>query len=362
MDVVPEIGTYITHLFLPITESLSATDPDTLSSTHSFSDSVHLYLQTALLGIVALLVVWILTRINKAHKLLPWLRAGITFTIAFFLLKYGLEKWTRLQFPTPPPNILHAETGSLDKDILFWSLMGTSKVYAGFMGFIEILAGALLFFRRTRFIGGYLALGVFANVFALNIGFDITVKLLSLGLLAGSVFIIAPSFRPVFQLLASKEITPIDPEIIEIKPVLYRALKGFAVTLIILECGMPIITRTTVENNPNTINHQTFAVVETAKCPEGIPQREYKHLHFHPHGFLITETFDGQFESYPIRLPQGANQFKLAKTNLQVVKKGEDWLFINGNQFLWRCRRVPNEKLPLLQDDFHWTVESMIPE
>jgi len=363
LDIAPEIGTHITKLFLPFTKSLSATSAETLASTHSFSDSIHLYLQSALLGILAIAIVLVLTRIKKAHLALSWIRTVITFIIGFFLLKYGIEKWTRLQFPLPPPNILHAEAGSLDKDILFWSLMGSSKVYAGFMGFIEILAGTLLFFRKTRFIAGYIALGVFANVLALNIGFDITVKLLSLGLLLGSFFIIAPSIKPLFQLLSAQSISPVELETIEIKPLLHRALKGFAVTLIIIECLWPVMNRSQSEFNPKAINHQTFSIVQTEKCPDGIPQQEYKRLHFHPNGFLITETFDGEFQSYPIRIPHGSNQFKFSNGNhVRALRQGDEWLFVNGNQLLWRCKRVPNEDLPLLQDKFHWTVESMIPE
>lgn len=363
MDIVPEIGTHITKIFLPFTKSLSATSAETLSSTHSFSDSIHLYLQSALLGILAIIIVLILARLKKAHLALPWIRTTITFILAFFLLKYGIEKWTRLQFPVPPPNILHAEAGSLDKDILFWSLMGSSKAYAGFMGLIEILAGALLFFRKTRFIGGYLALGVFANVFAINIGFDITVKLLSLGLLLGSVFIIAPSLKPVYELLASRPITPLESETIEIKPIIKRALKGFAVTLILLECIWPVINRSHYEFNPNAINHQSFAVVQTEKCPDGVPHQNYKRLHFHPHGYLILESFDGQFLSFPIHVPQGSNQFKISNgSHVRAIQQDSEWLFVDGSQLLWRCKRIKNEELPLLQDKFHWTVESMIPE
>ena len=363
LDIVPEISTHITKLFLPFTKSLSANNAETLSSTHSFSDSVHLYLQSALLGILALIIALVLVRLKKAHLALPWIRAVITFTLAFFLLKYGIEKWTRLQFPVPPPNILHAEIGSLDKDILFWSLMGSSKAYAGFMGFIEILAGTFLFFKKTRFIGGYLALGVFANVLALNIGFDITVKLLSFGLLLGSMFIIAPSAKPLFQLLSSSSILAIESDSVEIKPMLYRALKGFAVTLILIECFWPVINRTEHAFNPKAINHQSFTIVQTEKCPDGIPNQEYKRLHFHPLGFLVMETFDGQFQSYPIRIPQGSNQFKFSNgTHIRAIRQDKEWLFVEGNQLLWRCKRVSNEDLPLLQDKFHWTVESMIPE
>lgn len=362
MDIIPEVGTYLSPLFLPLTENISSAPSEVLKNTYSFSDSIHLYLQTAILGCVALIFVWILVRTRKAQNVLPWMRLAITFVLSFFLLKYGIEKWTRLQFPVPPPNILHAETGSLDKDILFWSLMGTSSIYAGFMGFIEIVAGILLFAKKTRTIGGFLALGVFTNVLALNMGFDITVKLLSLGLLGSAIFIVSPSIKPLFQLLSYKEVQPIAPDIIQINPIFRRALKGFAVTLIVLECTYPIIDRSQEAFDPQTIQHQTFAIIQTEKCPNGIPQREYKQLHFHPHGYLITETYDGQFKSYPAQISIGANQFKLGNHRITVMRQNHEWLFSEGKQLLWRCRRVANENLPLLQDNFHWTVESMIPE
>ena len=241
--------------------------------------------------------------------------------------------------------------------------MGSSKAYAGFMGFVEILSGILLFFKKTRFIGGYLAFGVFANVLAINVGFDITVKLLSLGLLLSSVFIIAPSVKPLVQLLSSQTVSRISIETIEINPVLYRTMKSFTVTLIVLECLWPIIDRSHYEFNPKAINHQSFDILQTEKCPEGIPYQEYRRLHFHPHGYLILESFDGKFQSYDIHIPPGANQFKLQNgTSVRAIRRDREWIFVDGNQLLWRCKRLPNEESALLKDEFHWTVESMIPE
>ncbi|GAB5418305.1 MAG: hypothetical protein Crog2KO_24050 [Crocinitomicaceae bacterium] len=335
-----------------------------LSDTYSFSDSLHLYVQTAFLGGFAAIISFVLLRKDKVKQIVPWLRTILAFILAFLLIKYGLEKWTQLQFPAPPPNILHSEVGTLDKDILFWSLMGTSKAYAGFMGFVEIFAGLLLFFRKTRLIGGFFALGIFANVFALNVGFDITVKLLSLALLLTSLYIITPSLRSLYQLLSSKEVDPIQSRHIEIKPIMHRLLKGVAVTLILLECILPLFDKNFSIPSDKSLNHQTYAVVATQHYPDGIAPLNYKHLHFHPHGFLITETFDGQFQSYPIQHPEGANQFKLNKSShaIVVVRNGDEWIFIQKNQLLWRCKRVRNEALPLLQDDFHWTVEGMLPK
>lgn len=364
MDIIPETGAHLTQLLLPVSQSVAAENPHILSSTFSFSDSIHLYIQTALLGIISIGIIFGLTRLNKTNHLLFWIRSAVSIILAFFLLKYGLEKWTRLQFPLPPPNILHAETGSLDKDILFWSLMGTSKAYAGFMGFIEILASILLLIPRTRLIGGYIAAGIFTNILALNIGFDISVKLLSFALLCSAIFIISPSIVPLLRLLSNQKVQAIEKDEIAINPILKRAIKGFAVTLILLECGLPLFRLENLEFNPETIDQQTFEIVQLERNPEGIPNANYRRIHFHSGGFMIMETKDGNFESHPIRLPKGANSFKLINNNTTVyaMKRGNDWIFAKGKQLLWRCKRVPNEELPLLKDDFHWTVEGMIPE
>jgi len=364
MDFVPEIGTHLTQLTLPITRSLSSENQAILAETYSFSDSIHLYLQTALLGILSLGIVWVFVRAKKANSYLYWIRATIAFLLAFFLIKYGIEKWTQLQFPQPPPNILHAELGSLDKDIVFWSLMGTSKVYGGFMGFVEILTGVLLLIPKTRFIGGYFAIGIFLNILALNIGFDISVKLLSLALLGAGIYIAAPSILPLIRLLALKQTAPIPQNEIAINPILKRALKGFAVTLLLLECGLPLFNQENFDFNPETIDQQTFEIVQSGKNPDGIPKEKYHRIHLHSSGFLITETTDGKFESHEIRLPKGANSFTLTKSSatIHASKQGNDWIFSSGKQLIWRCRRVANEDLPLLQDDFHLTVEGMIPE
>jgi hypothetical protein len=213
-------------------------------------------------------------------------------------------------------------------------------------------------------IGGYLALGVFANVFALNLGFDITVKLLSFALLMTALFIVSPSLKSIIALLASKDTARIEIPKIMLSPIRKRIIKGFAISLIILECALPLFDQNSNMPSSQSLNHQTFAVTMTQRLPDNMPNRNYKHLHFHPQGFLITETFEGEFQSYPIRLPEGANQFKFtgSQKTIKVIQNGNEWLFTQKNQLLWRCKRVKNESLPLLQDNFHWTVEGMLPK
>lgn len=363
--LLPGVGHVLTALLLPITTSVSNIAPETLSQTFTFSDSLHLYLQTLVLGVASLFIAWAVIKKRKERQLLSFLRIGITYLLAFFLLKYGLEKWTRLQFPQPPPNILHAPTGSLTKDILFWSVMGSSKSYGWFMGFIEVLAGILLLLRKTRLIGGWLAFGIFLQIFALNIGFDITVKLLSFFLLSSSFYIIYPAISPLYQFLTgADQKNAIHFDNPDMKPIIRRLLKGSVLTIIFLECGLPLWNAASLPpQNQEGLAQQTYAIIESHPIPELFPSKNLKHIHFHPQGYLITESFNGYFTSYPIQLPSGGRQFTV-KENSQTVRatrKNGEWYFTLNTKLLWRCKKVDNKKLPLMQDDFHWTVEGMLP-
>lgn len=113
--------------------------------------------------------------------------------ISVILIKYGIDKILKAQFPEPEPNILFTRFGNLDKDILFWSTIGTSKIYNIITGSIELFSGALLLFKRTRFLGLLLAIISFTQILIINISFDISVKFFSLILLLMSLFLVRKS-------------------------------------------------------------------------------------------------------------------------------------------------------------------------
>jgi hypothetical protein len=124
------------------------------------------------------------------NKKLTILKAGLVYILAFLMLKYGINKVFTLQFYEPSEIINKTDFGKLDLDILFWSTMGKSKTYQIFMGISEVLAGILLFYNRTRFLGTLLSFGILTNVFFINLGFDINVKLLSFALILLSLNIL----------------------------------------------------------------------------------------------------------------------------------------------------------------------------
>jgi hypothetical protein len=60
---------------------------------------------------------------------------------------------------------------------VLWKFMGQSPYYQSFTGLVELLAGLFLCFRFTYLLGLTLGFLAFSQVFALNLFFDVPVKL-----------------------------------------------------------------------------------------------------------------------------------------------------------------------------------------
>lgn len=364
MDYIPETGTFLTQLFLPLTKAIASVSEEILTNTSSFSDSIHLYVQSGVLILLAIPVGTILSKRKYDQEILSVINAIIALVLGFFLIKYGIEKLTRLQFPTPPPNILYTPAGQLDKDILFWSLMGTSKAYAWFMGSVEIIAGILVLIRKTRAIGALIGVGIFANILAINIGFDITVKVLAFSLLFASIYLVLPYLKNLILVLTNRETHKInEPKAEKIPGIWKRALKGIAIALVAFECILPILNR--LENPP--YNHEligTFEATSKQAIMQDPEKPSIRRLHFHPHGYLIIESESGQFDSEKISISKMHSwyTFQLKGKSVSLLQEGEFWYLE------WRddpksrliLKKSNNNSLPLLQDKFHWTVEGMI--
>jgi hypothetical protein len=71
-----------------------------------------------------------------------------------------------------------------------WHFIGYSTPYQFFSGFVEVVAGVLLLFRRTSTLGAFVAASVFLNVMMMNLCYDIPVKLFSIHLFVLSNFLL----------------------------------------------------------------------------------------------------------------------------------------------------------------------------
>lgn len=126
----------------------------------------------------------------------PWLKDGLwiamRFVLASAMFGYGINKVFGLQFPDPPMHRLLQDYGDSSPMGLMWTFMGASKPYTMFAGWMEVIGGVLLCFRRTQLMGALWTAGVMANVFVLNMCYDIPVKIYSFHLLVTALVISAP--------------------------------------------------------------------------------------------------------------------------------------------------------------------------
>jgi hypothetical protein len=78
---------------------------------------------------------------------------------------------------------------------VLWSSIGASPAYETFVGSIELAAGILLFVPGLTTLGALVAFIAAAQIFALNMTYDVPVKLFSLHLILMSAVLLAPEAR-----------------------------------------------------------------------------------------------------------------------------------------------------------------------
>jgi hypothetical protein len=126
------------------------------------------------------------------ERLLRWFRLITSLLLGIALVEYGFIKVFPVQFPSPPLAVLNEPMGNSSPTLLFWSIYGLNPAFEMTLGWIEVVTGLLLLFRKTAFAGALLALGVTTNVALLDLAFDVPVKLFSLTLVLLSLALLAP--------------------------------------------------------------------------------------------------------------------------------------------------------------------------
>jgi uncharacterized membrane protein YphA (DoxX/SURF4 family) len=139
------------------------------------------------------------------NSALAWLLLFLRFTLAFTLLRYGFSKIYPNQFPPLDLAGLTATYGDSTPQEVLWRFMGASRLYAGFGGVLEVVAGTLLMFRRTSTLGAMLAAALMLNVSLLDISYGVPVKLYAMQLCALSLFLLLPDMLPLWRMMVLRE-------------------------------------------------------------------------------------------------------------------------------------------------------------
>jgi uncharacterized membrane protein YphA (DoxX/SURF4 family) len=164
-------------------------------------DWAHLLL-LLVVGLVAAGAWSLLDRRRREYRTLHgWFLIGLRITLGAVMVTYGAVKLVPLQMPYPDLARLVQPFGSFSPMGVLWTSMGAAPAYQTFTGALELLAGILLFVPRLAVLGALLALGMSTQVFALNMAYDVPVKLFSFHLMVMALVILAPELRRLAAVL-----------------------------------------------------------------------------------------------------------------------------------------------------------------
>ncbi|SFT64104.1 hypothetical protein SAMN05421857_2369 [Chryseobacterium formosense] len=272
------------------------------------------------------------------------------FYISIILIKYGFDKIFKAQFPEPEPNILFTRFGNLDKDILFWSTIGTSKIYNMIMGSVELFSGILLLLRRSRFLGLLLAMISFTQILIINISFDISVKFFSLILLLMSVFLVRENgWKLIIRIIQLPKRTFLDQNSILPYKTFFKILIA---GIIFIKIGLPYFN---TEEEKNLMQFNEAYEVTALESP-------FQYLFFHKDQYLILMEkssekmtvfhYDVSFDSQIILKDYNHHISK----HFVIRNKDNSITFTFKNQTI-HAKPVQYEKMNALQDRFHILVD-----
>lgn len=184
-------------------------------STGSGRWGIASYASWGLAALIALLVaaIWtILSRNSKREEynvLYYWLRVLVRYRAALGLIAFGFIKFFPMQMPFPSVSNLHTEIGDYAPFKLYWQIVGVSFRYEIFLGVLEIVAGALLFFRSTTALGSIIVAGVLFNIAHANLGYDGGVHVYSSYFVLLSLFLLVQYLPNIWKLFILRE--PVTP-------------------------------------------------------------------------------------------------------------------------------------------------------
>ncbi|MEV0359967.1 DoxX family protein [Nocardia sp. NPDC050697] len=179
-------------------------DADAVLRDNGSGDQTAIWVQLFLHLVVAAAAaaIWsVLDRRRPAYPVLfRWFTVLLRLALAGQLLLYGFAKAVPNQMPFPALTTLITPYGEQRLMDVLWNQVGAAPAYEILLGLAEIAAGLLLVLPRTATLGALLGAVCMAQVFLLNLTFDVPVKLHSWHLLLIAVVLLLPHLRALADL------------------------------------------------------------------------------------------------------------------------------------------------------------------
>jgi hypothetical protein len=225
-----------------------------------------------------------------------------SFVLAYFLLKYGLDKVFKNQFYAPEISIEYTPIYQLDRDILYWTTMGKSYSYSLIVGILEVIPALLLLSSKTRLLGNLLAVAAFTHILAINIGFDITVKFLASSLLLLAVINVLLNGKALYTFFILQTSISLPKQGFSPKSRFLRGLKFVFFILIVLDCSAVYLegNRWNGDLSPRSAYYGAYEVKNVEGSGRSFVGEtdEIKRIFFHRRPYVIFQTKSDHFMDF----------------------------------------------------------------
>ncbi|MBA5793052.1 hypothetical protein H1R17_05715 [Flavobacterium sp. xlx-214] len=309
------------------------------------SDSVSLAILLYVLFAISLVAFFF----KKSEKFNHIVQIISGYYLIFVLLVYGFNKLFLEQFPEPESNILYTNFGMLQKDILYWSVLGLAPTYTFLIGFLECLTAFLLFFRKTRLFGLLLAFVSFSYIFIVNISFDISVKIFSFLLLLITVFQLyfyRDKLKKLSYVLFEKSAKQSKP--------IQLAAKSFVMLSFISVLLIPYFS-SMEHNNIFSVAYE----LQTTTCNPKIAALNFKRMYVLKQGYVVFENAKEQMIDYKIvKFDEVLRLEKRQNITTFVVKyKDKNTIVLDNEGCSYTFKTISVEKLPVFTHKNHLFID-----
>ncbi|WP_214073003.1 hypothetical protein [Mucilaginibacter sp. dw_454] len=161
-----------------------------------------------LFGIVGGLIWTLLDRKSKSYNLLYyWIRVVVRYRAGIGIIGFGFTKLFPTQMPYPSLGLLNSNFGDFTAQKIYWMSVGIVPWYQVFGGIVEIVAGGMLFFRKTTLFGAILLAGALFDITLVNYAYDGGVHVYAFYFVLLSLFLIVDYIPSLYNLIIREKYT-----------------------------------------------------------------------------------------------------------------------------------------------------------
>jgi uncharacterized membrane protein YphA (DoxX/SURF4 family) len=362
-------GAHILHLSSPLAYS-----------RYAGGDSLFGWVQTLakLMIAVAVAIIWTLLDRKRPNyrSMQEWLWLYVRLVLGAAMMTYGAVKVIKVQFPDLFLWRLLSSYGESSPVGLLWSFMGYSRTYNLFTGLVELIGGALLFVPRLATLGALLSVGAMANVFMLNLSYDVPVKLYSFNLLLMGLYLMAPEGRRLLNVFVLNRATaPVTHAPLFRKRWLNNAVLALQLVLLLYVGASELYQshqryKQSGDGAPapplfGVYNVDEFIVDGQTRPAVFTDDARWRRVTFERYNLMAIFPGDSPVQRYKIKLDPSKQSVELHKITggiwnatftfqqpspTQVTLSGE----MDGRKIQASLHRVELKSLPLYENGFHW--------